>query len=206
TAGRERFDDFLKKYFDRHAFGSVTTEDFLKDLNEDLIREDKAFSDSLDVNAWVYEPGLPANIPPVSSARFEHIDTLLNEWMKTGDTTELKSPDYSTSELLYLIRKLPATISLNQLAVLDDAFRFTESGNAEIQAAWYTLAIRKNYRKADPYIESFLTRVGRRKFLMPLYEAMLARPGGKERARKIYEKARPNYHSVAFNSLDELLK
>ncbi|HEY1005675.1 MAG TPA: M1 family aminopeptidase/hydrolase, partial [Sphingobacteriaceae bacterium] len=124
TAGRERFDDFLKKYFDRHAFGSVTTEDFLKDLNEDLIREDKAFSDSLDVNAWVYEPGLPANIPPVSSARFEHIDTLLNEWMKTGDTTELKSPDYSTSELLYLIRKLPATISLNQLAVLDDAFRF----------------------------------------------------------------------------------
>ncbi len=206
TAGRERFDAFLKKYFDRHAFSSVTTEDFLKDLNEDLIREDKALSDSIDVNAWVYEPGLSSNIPPVRSARFERIDTLLNGWMKTGDTAALKSPDYSTSELLYLIRKLPAGVSSGQMEALDKAFRFTESGNAEIQAAWYTLAIRKNYRKADPYIEAFLTRVGRRKFLMPLYEAMLTMPGGKERARKIYRKARPNYHSVAYNSLDEVLK
>lgn len=206
TAGRERFDAFLRKYFDRHAFRSVTTEQFLEDLNEYLIKDNQALSDSINVNAWVYEPGLPANIPAVRSARFERIDTLLGDWLRSGNAEALAAPDYSTSELLYLIRKLPPGITLPQLTTLDEAFGFTESKNAEIRTAWYTLAIRKNYAKADPYIEQFLTRVGRRKFLMPLYEEMLNQPGGKARAKRIYARARPNYHSVAYTTLDELLK
>jgi leukotriene-A4 hydrolase len=206
AVGRKRFDSFIKNYFDAHAFQSVTTEQFLSYLNENLIGDNKALSDSINANAWVFEPGIPTNIPPVESVRFNRVDTLLNNWIKTGDTAAWKASEYSTSELLYLIRKLPADMNSSRLTQLDETFKLTESRNAEIQTAWYTVAIRQNYRKAYPHIEKFLAEVGRRKFLMPLYEEMLKQPGGRKWAKEIYAKARPNYHSVAYNSLDKLLK
>jgi hypothetical protein len=49
-----------------------------------------------------------------------------------------------------------------------------------------------------------LTTIGRRKFLMPLYGAMVD-SGELERARVIYAMARPKYHPIAVESLDRLL-
>jgi hypothetical protein len=48
-------------------------------------------------------------------------------------------------------------------------------------------------------------RVGRRKFILPLYKALLTRPDGPARARRLYAAARPNYHAVATSTLDALL-
>lgn len=206
TVGRDRFDEFLKKYFETYEFRSLTTEEFLDYLNKNLIKDDKQVSDRININSWVYEPGLPSNIPPAVSANFTRIDTLLAEWRRTGNIDALQAPKYSTSELIYLIRKLPGDITMEQLNQLDTAFDFTESGNAEIQTAWYTVAIRNKYTKAYPKIENFLTQVGRRKFLMPLYEEMRKTPEGTKWAKEIYKEARPKYHSVAYNSLDELLR
>ena len=53
-------------------------------------------------------------------------------------------------------------------------------------------------------MDEFLNSVGRRKFLMPLYKAMI-NTGQGELAKSIYAKARPGYHYVAQNSLDELV-
>jgi leukotriene-A4 hydrolase len=41
---------------------------------------------------------------------------------------------------------------------------------------------------------------------VPLYKALLTTPEGKAMAQKIYAQARPNYHFVATNTLDPLLK
>ncbi|WP_375418646.1 leukotriene A4 hydrolase C-terminal domain-containing protein [uncultured Hymenobacter sp.] len=60
--------------------------------------------------------------------------------------------------------------------------------------------------QADAALKQFLLHVGQRKFLVPLRRALLAAPGGEPaRARKIYARARPNYHSVATGMLDALL-
>ena len=48
--------------------------------------------------------------------------------------------------------------------------------------------------------------VGRRKYLKPLYEALLQSPQGRERALSIYQRARPRYHAVAVRTLDALLE
>lgn len=205
AVGRDKFDVFLRGYFDSHAFNSVTTEQFLSYLDSNLIKGDKALQAKINIDAWVYQPGLPANSPPVSSAKFASLDSLLNRWKKAGDIAVLNDT-LSTNEALYLISHLPSNLSLQQMADLDKKFSFTSSGNSEIQAAWYTLAVRMKYQPAYPNIEKFLTEVGRRKFLMPLYKEMVKTPEGREWAKKIYVKARPNYHSVAYSSIDELLK
>lgn len=89
---------------------------------------------------------------------------------------------------------------------LDKAFNFTNSGNSEILAAWFIHAVQNKYSAAYPALEKFLVNVGRRKFLTPLYQALIKTPEGKTMAKEIYTKARPNYHFVSINTIDALLK
>ena len=70
--------------------------------------------------------------------------------------------------------------------------------------AWLRLAIQEGYADVDERLEQFLTTVGRRKFLMPLYEQLCATPEGRARAETIYRRARPGYHSVSAISLAAL--
>ncbi len=91
------------------------------------------------------------------------------------------------------------------MAELDTAFDLTRSGNSEILDQWLVLAVRHGYTPAFARMEQFLTSVGRRKFLEPLYEEMVKTEPGRRRARSIYAKARPLYHSIARRTLDEIV-
>ncbi len=68
------------------------------------------------------------------------------------------------------------------------------------------MAIRAGYAPADARLESFLTSIGRRKFLMPLYGELIKTPSGRARARAIYARARPTYHPIAVGSVDALFE
>src|SRR6185295_2250134 len=64
--GRSTFDSFLRQYFDDFAFKSITTAEFVSYLNEHLFVTDKHSAD-IPLREWLYEPGLPASAPRVSS-------------------------------------------------------------------------------------------------------------------------------------------
>ena len=206
AVGRQKFDIFLNEYFNAHAFRSVSSEVFLDDLETKLLKGDKNLKDKIDPNQWVYQSGLPSNSPAVGSVKFKVLDSLLVKWAALSNADVLKSAKLSSNESLYLISHLPENTTIDQMKVLDQVFKFTSSGNAEIQSSWYVLSIKKGYQPANKNIEAFLTTVGRRKFLMPLYKELVKTPEGKKWAKKIYVQARPNYHSVAYNTIDELLK
>jgi hypothetical protein len=55
-------------------------------------------------------------------------------------------------------------------------------------------------------LDKFLCSVGRRKFVRPLFAALIETPTGKEMAKEIYKKARPGYHTVTMQTIDEMLK
>jgi leukotriene-A4 hydrolase len=205
AVGRQRFDAFLKNYFTGHAFQSRTTEQFLADLLK-AFEQDPEFEQKIRMKDWVYGTGIPSNIPPAVSPEFNNIDTIIAAWQKTKAVERLSQRLTSTNQLLYFIRSLPGNIPAADMATLDKEFRFTQSGNAEIQTAWYTRAIQNQYKPAYPYIEKFLMEVGRRKFLKPLYGEMIKTPEGKNRAKQIYAKARANYHPVSYNTIDAMLK
>ncbi|HCN83805.1 MAG TPA: aminopeptidase [Sphingobacteriaceae bacterium] len=206
AVGRERFDVFLRGYFDSHKFQSATTEDFLAYLDDNLLKNTSGLKEKIQVDAWVYQPGIPSNIVPARSEKFNLIDSLLAGWDKTKSSNGLSEQVKSTNERLYFIKHLSDKTNAGDMMLLDKEFGFTQSGNAEIQCAWYTLAVRYKYKSAYSHIEKFLTEVGRRKFLTPLYTEMAKSPEGKKWAKEIYVKARPNYHSVSYNSIDVLLK
>jgi hypothetical protein len=47
------------------------------------------------------------------------------------------------------------------------------------------LAIRNHYTPADDRLQSYLTTIGRRKLVLPLYKALLATPAGRQRAESL---------------------
>ena len=70
---------------------------------------------------------------------------------------------------------------------------------------WLELAIATDYAPAYPALERFLTGMGRRKFLRPLYTELAKTPAGLARAKAIYAKARPGYHAVSRGTIDTIL-
>lgn len=204
--GREAFDEFVTQYFDTFAFKSVNTELFLEYLDSNLLKTDTLKREKLRVNEWVYSPGLPDNCVKVKSRRLQRVESSLKAW-EDGilDIDELKTDDWSSHEWIYFLRKLSTDLSDNELSELDRTFGFTRSQNTEILAAWFIHTIRADYEPAHEPLESFLVSVGRRKFLVPLYGALTKTEKGKDKAKRIYEKARPNYHSVSRNTIDDML-
>ncbi len=201
--GRDNFDAFLMEYFDSHKFQTITTEKFLVYLNEKLIVPRNI---DLNIEEWVYEPGLPENCPKVVSKNFNAVDANMVQFYETNDISKLIDTDkWSTHEWLHFIRNLKAETTVEQMTMLDDAFHFTQSGNSEIAAIWFQRSINIGYDKIDKELKAFLMKIGRRKFLMPLYTALAATPEGKEKAIAIFKEARPNYHYVSYNSINQLL-
>ncbi len=201
--GRERFDEFLKNYFQENKFKVMTTEGFIDYLMANLLTEEQA--NRLQIKEWIYEPGLPDNLPVVESDRFAKVDEAQKKILeKNLYPASGVAEAWTTHEWLHFINHLPKDISQEKLAQLDAAYGFTQSGNSEILAAWFQPTIRNNYEPVYPRVESFLIQVGRRKFLTPTYRALLE-SDKEEMAMDIYEKARPNYHAVSRETMDDLL-
>lgn len=209
TVGRNKFDVFLKNYFANNAFKVMNTEEFVKYLEEHLIVKNDLKIDADFYNSWIYESGLPQNHPNPTSDKFSNVDQALKSWMenesKESIVNQFKSENWSSHEWQYFVRQLPKSINEDQMTKLDDAFGFTASGNSEVLAAWLSHVINSNYQSAFPKLEEFLINTGRRKFLTPLYKELIQTNEGRKMADVIYKKARPNYHFVSSNSIDEIL-
>ncbi|MEM7480081.1 MAG: M1 family metallopeptidase [Acidobacteriota bacterium] len=200
SVGREAWDGFLRTYFDRHAFRPVTTETLLADLENELLAPGQL--EELGVRDWIFGPGIPDTLEVPVSERFEAVDAQLAGWL---EGSEIQPQGWSAHEWLRFLRGLPEDTAAERLAALDQAFQLTDAGNSEIAAAWFVRSIDAGYEPAYPAIEDFLKRVGRRKFLVPIYGALAATPEGLERARRIYGEARAGYHAVSQRTLDEML-
>ena len=104
------------------------------------------------------------------------------------------------------MKKLPANIGTDRMAELDKVFNLTDKGNSEIAFQWLLMSIKNDYTAADSRLEAFLTSIGRRKFVKPLYEELAKTPAGTKRANEIYAKARAGYHPITRASVDTILK
>ncbi len=201
--GRKKFDRFLSKYFDEHKYQSMTTQRFIPYLNKNLIEPNNL---DINIDAWIYGPGLPANSPVIKSDRFDKVDQVIAQFQDNPDEIVPATKDWTSHEWIHFVRHLPEDITVAHLQTLDQTFNFASSGNSEIAAAWYEVAINSGYApQIMDNIETFLIGVGRRKFLMQLYGAMKEN-SMLDKAREIYSKARQNYHTVSVQSLDKLLE
>ena len=213
AVGRERFDAWLKGYFERNAFIPMTDVGFLRDIRQHLVRGDAALEARLQLDNWIYQPGLPSNaVAPVSNA-FVPVDAAARDFTLGGPASAVPWSRWSTQERQRFLGWRPASVPANgrwltdaQLADLESTFKLRQEGNAEVVFSWLQIAVAHRYQPAVPTLEKFLTTQGRRKFVLPLFQSLWAQGDwGRPIATRVYATARPGYHPVTTGSVDDVV-
>jgi aminopeptidase N len=204
AAGRENFDTFLKGYFDTYKFQTLTTEDFITYLDKNLLNK---FNIEFNTAEWIYEEGVPENHISISSPRFEAIQLHAKQLKENGTPipNDLKRENHITQEWLAFIRNFEGQLDPEKMRAIDEQLNLKGSGNAEIMSEWFVLGIHSGYLDIREDMEAFLKKVGRRKFLAPIYSALVKMEDNKSWALDVYKEARNNYHAVSWGTIDEIL-
>ena len=147
---------------------------------------------AVDYDEWLHGTGLPAGAPAVTSP-------LLDAVRAVGQATP--GPDvaaaWSADEWQVYLAGLEPPVPAGLLTDLDGRYHLTTSANPEILRLWLTAALRSGYQPAVPAAVDLLGRVGRLKFLKPLYDALAGNPDTCVLARECFERYRGRYHPIA---------
>ncbi|MGH8074341.1 MAG: M1 family metallopeptidase [Lysobacter sp.] len=204
--GREAFDEYLRGYFDHFAFQSIPTTTFVDYTQENLLDKYPGKVTEAELDEWVYGTGIPASAPKTESPRMDAVDTARKAWIDAGTLPEASVTEaWTTQEWVHFLEGMPETLSTEQLAALDEAYEFTGTPNGEIAMRWYPLAVRSGYTEANEEIAAFLKKIGRRKLIMPTYDALVKTPEGLALAEKTFAEARPGYHPITTGSVEAMI-
>jgi leukotriene-A4 hydrolase len=203
--GRERFDAFLRGYFEHFAFKSVNSEQFMTYLQENLLDRFPGIVTRAQVNTWILSPGLPADAVLPVTALFQAVDAAREAWLAGKLAAKQIGADWVAQQWLYFLDGMPPTLTQAQLADLDKAFGLSKSPNAEIGHSWFELVIANNYQPSYPRLEEYLKTIGRRKLIEPLYESLMKTPAGTEVAKRVFAKARPGYHPETVKAIEAIV-
>jgi hypothetical protein len=175
-------------------------------LDENLIRKHPGKMSLDEVKAWIGKPGIPDDAKVPQSEHFQAIAAARTGWLAGKRSAEaLDAKSWNTQEWMYFLDGLPKKLPGQRVAALDAAYHLTGAANAEIARRWYLVAIRNDYKPARAAMAAYMTRIGRRYLVVPLYEALAKTADGRTFAREVYAKAKPGYHPLTQASIEKAL-
>ncbi|MCA9556246.1 MAG: M1 family metallopeptidase [Myxococcales bacterium] len=193
AVGREAFDRFLARYIERFAFTSITTQDLLTFMQAELPQ----LAGAVDIDAWVYGTGIPADAPAARSEKLHALIDLAGGFHGDTHPEAAALTNLDATEWQVLLSLLPSTLPQSTCAWLDEHFALSAKQNAEILVAWLALATRSGYTAVWPKVAETLKSVGRGKYLRPLYTALVGQGAeGKAFAREVFAAAKDGYHPM----------
>jgi leukotriene-A4 hydrolase len=201
--GREVFDPFLSGYFNHFAFQSISSEQFLEYLDENLLSAHPGKFSREQAEEWLYQPGVPAVAKIPHSESLDQAEHLAGSW-SAGEVTVGKIPmsDWSPHAAVHFINNLPVNLTEAQLAELDNSFGFSTTRNAEISRAWFIQVAKRRYLPAYEAMEAHLNHYGRTRLIKPVYVELAKNGDDKELARQMFEKAKTSYHPLTITSIE----
>jgi leukotriene-A4 hydrolase len=203
--GRERFDLFLRGYFEHFAFKSVNSAQFTTYLQENLLDRFPGIVTRAQVNAWLLGPGLPADAVLPVTTMFQAVDEARSAWLGGKMPAKKIGADWVTQQWLRFLDEMPP-LSAAQLADLDKAFGLNKTPNAEIAHSWFKVVIVNDYQPGFPRLEEYMTTIGRRKLIEPLYAGLMKTSSGTEVAKRVLAKARPGYHPETVKAIEAIVE
>jgi predicted transcriptional regulator len=204
--GRERFDAFLRGYFDHFSLRTVDTDQFLAYLKDNLIDRFPGIVTREQAHAWVDSIGVPAEAPMPASGAFDSIDAVRGEWLAGKiPAKKLDIRGWETPQWAYFLSGMPAGLRRDQLAELDQAFAFNHSANAQVASAWFLLVIRNDYQPGYRRLEEYLETTGRTSLVVPLYAELEKTPAGAVLAKRVYPLAKPFYQAQTVAAVDAVV-
>ncbi len=202
-AGREHFERFIRRYIERFRFQSITTEEFLAFLEEEL----PGAAAAVGAQEWLYETGLPKNAPAFRSATLERLEAGggrvgRRRAPRSGPTPRAGRPRtcWSTCRTCRGRCRPPTAPGL------DGTLSLTGRGNYEILVEWLAIATASDYEPVFPRVREVLTTVGRMKYLRPLYGALGTSARTRALGRAIFEDAKDGYHPLSRRVVESVME
>ena len=201
TAGRARFDRFIRDYIAKYRFTSITTEEWVAFLEARI----PGVAAQVQVEHWLHDPGMPSNAPVFRSPALEDLSRLAEGWAAGARPSKEQIARWKPSETLIFLQRLPRQVDRASCEWLDANLSLTGRGNYEILVEWLTIAAGSDYEPVFPRVREVLARVGRMKYLRPLYTALGRNPRTRALAREIFAAAGPSYHSLSRRVVESVI-
>ena len=201
-AGREEFDQFMRRYIKAFRFTSITSEEFLDFLEKEL----PGAAAAVQANAWLYETGMPPNAPIFQSERLDELTAAANAFACGQRPDPQKIRTWKPNELLIFLQHLPRELDPEALAWLERSFSLTRKGNYEILVEWLTITAGSGYEPVFSRVREVLLEVGRMKYLRPLYTALGRHPHTRALAGEIYAQGKAGYHTLLRRVIESVME
>lgn len=204
--GRDVFDPYLAGYFKHFAWQSITTEQFLEYIDKELLQKHSGIYSRAELEQWLYQPGIPDTAQIPVSAGLDDIDDISRDWA-LGEITSnaLPAGDWSPQGVVRFINTLPAELSEQQLAELDEALGLSASGNAEITRSWFIQVAKRRHQPAYAAMEAYLSRYGRTRLVEPVYQALVKNGQDQPLAQSLFAQNQAQYHPVTRDAIKKVL-
>jgi leukotriene-A4 hydrolase len=190
AAGREAFDGLLSTWLRTHRFGVATTDDFLSLVERTM----PGLLAKVDAPSWIDEAGLPESSWKPESPQL----TAVRDAARAGRVpTREETTTWTVTEWTLYLEAMPKPSPAETCRALDAEYALTQSTNNEVLVAWLVLACESGYAPVLPRVEDVLGRIGRMKYLKPLYRALARRDDTRAVAHDLFERFAPRYHPIA---------
>ncbi|RUS20447.1 peptidase family M1-domain-containing protein [Endogone sp. FLAS-F59071] len=208
VGGPEVFEPYMKAHVQRFASKSITTEEwqeymfefFETQYGDEVVNKLK----TIDFESWLRGTGMPPVDPGFDTTLADVCYALAKRWDEARDhehldfTSEDLTNFRSTQKIVFLERLTDLAPLPHRLLVrMDELYKLTPIGNADIRFRWQQLCLLADYEPIYPSVVEFVTEQGRMKFVRPLYRLLSLAKNGSELAKRTYLENKSFYHPIA---------
>jgi leukotriene-A4 hydrolase len=201
VVGRKTFDEFIQKYLNRHAFKSLTTEEFVIFLKEQLPQ----VMEKVDINEWLYKPGFPESAHVIKSKLYDEVEVVITAYENGELPQKEQVSSWIFHQVFLFIQMLPQAIPVEDCQYLENLFDFRGSPRYASLYNFYSLCIRSGYRGVMSEVEYFLENIGVSSRIVKVYRALAETPWSKALARQIFDRYQERYHPIATANIERAL-
>jgi leukotriene-A4 hydrolase len=210
--GKKKWDTFIPHYFSTYAQKSLTSQEF-KDTLLNFFASDASAShllQNLNWDTWFYAPGYPPK-PDFDTSLADVCYELADKWNPKSPHSKRFQPSkedikgWMANQIVVFLEKVQEFENLGPHAIetMGKVYGFSQSRNAEVMSRYLRLGIRARYTDCYPAAAELLGRVGRMKFVRPLYTEL--RKADKQLAVATFEKNKGFYHPICRQMVEKIL-
>jgi len=201
SVGREVFDAFIKKYIAAFSFQSLTTEEFISFLEQELPDAIK----QVDIDEWLYAPGYPESAPDLSSSLYDEVKARIDAYESGVLPDSHLVADWILHQIRLFLLMLPERIPVEDCRHIERIFSFKDSHNYFMMNRFYQIAVQSGYQDVLPGIERMVGSDGRMVNLAMIFRTMVKEDWTREKARPMFERHRDRHHPTTVAVIEGIL-
>lgn len=214
--GQEKWDSFIPHYFTTWKFKSLDSYDFKATLLDFFTNDTEASAKlaAVDWDTWFYKPGFPPK-PEFDDSRVKVCYDLADKWRALANSSSDKFKPHKSDiegwnssqlvvflQTVQLFEKPLKPADAHEMGV---AYGVLDSKNVELTSRYYQIGMKAGDDEVLPKTTELLGKVGRMKFVRPLYRQL--KKVDVKLAMSTFEKNKDFYHPICRDMVEkDLLK